>query len=137
MPGDNLFRASDRDPVAELAPTSGQADPHNENAPTNNRPDEDGASHDYDQSPPLAPADYPSAPEQACECDEHRHDDVLSEHPYDQRDHAYDVNYDTEKYAIQPQLIRLVLVIAIVGLAVAGTGIAFGYRAMFGSSTSP
>jgi hypothetical protein len=37
----------------------------------------------------------------------------------------------------EPQLIKLVLVIAIFGLAVAGTGVAFGYRAMFGGSTSP
>jgi SPOR domain len=116
-----------RDPVAELARTTGRADPRNENAPTNNR---------LGESPPLAPADYPSAPERACE--RHRHDDALSERPYGQRDRAYDVNYGTEEYTIEmsrePQLIRLVLVIAIF---VAGTGIAFGYRAMFGSSTSP
>jgi hypothetical protein len=128
MRGDNLFRESDgRDPVAELARTTGRADPPNENAPTNNW---------LGESPPLAPADYPSAPERAYEC--HRHDDALSERPYGQRDRAYDVNYGTEEYTIEmspePQLIRLVLVIAIF---VAGTGIAFGYRAMFGSSTSP
>jgi hypothetical protein len=101
-----------RDPVAELARTTGRADPRNENAPTNNR---------LGESPPLAPADYPSAPERAYE--RHRHDDALSERPYGQRDRAYDVNYGTEEYTIEmsrePQLIRLVLVIAIF---VAGTG---------------
>jgi hypothetical protein len=136
MSGDNLFRASDgRDPVAELARTSGRADLHNENAPTNNRLGEEGASH-YDQSPPLAPADYPSASEQADEPDEPRHDEAPSERPYHQTDRGHDVNYDTEEYAIEPRLIRLVLMLAIFGLAVAGTGVAFGYRAMFGSSTS-
>jgi hypothetical protein len=100
MPGDNLFRASEgRDRVAELAGTSGRVGSHNENVPTNNRLGEEGASHDYDQSPPLAPADYPSAPEQAYERAEHRYDDAFSEHSYDQRDRG--VNFGTEKYAIE------------------------------------
>src|SRR5262249_51061035 len=107
---------------------------------------QEGASHDYDESPPLAPAeqlpDDSSAPEQAAGLDEHRHDDGASKRAHDQRNRADDVtNVADEEYAIEmsrePQLIKLVLVIAIFGLAVAGTGVAFGYRAMFGGSTSP
>jgi hypothetical protein len=146
MRDDNLLRASEGcDSVAELAQMIGQADPHNANAPANWLGQE-GASPDYDESPPLAPADQLpddlSAPEQAYGRDEHRYDDGVSERAHDQRNRAEDVtNVAGEEYAIEmsqePRLIKLVLVIAIFGLAVAGIGVAFGYRAMFGGSTSP
>jgi SPOR domain len=81
-----------------------------------------------------------STREQAYERDEHRHDDGHSKRAHDQRDRAEDVtNVADEEYAIealQTPKRRLVLVIAIFGLAVAGTGVAFGYRAMFGGLTS-
>jgi hypothetical protein len=57
MREDDLLRASEGcDSVAELARMIGQTDPHNANAPAN-RLGQEGASHDYDESPPLAPAD--------------------------------------------------------------------------------
>jgi hypothetical protein len=53
MREDDLLRASEGcDSVAELARMIGQTDPHNANAPAN-RLGQEGASHDYDESPRL------------------------------------------------------------------------------------
>jgi hypothetical protein len=143
---DNNFRSDRaRDPLAELARLIGQADLHGKSAPADNGFRKEAASHGYDEPRGLLSAHqvpgYPSAPEQAYEPDEHRHDDITYEHAHDERAYADDELYAADKeYENKAPRVRrrsLTFVVAIFGLAVLGTAGALGYRAMFGGSVPP
>ena len=135
---DNNFRSDrGRDRLAELARLIGQAVPNGESAPANNGFREEGASHGYDEplqlQLPLAqqlPGNL-TAPEQACEPDEHRLDQLAD----DELCAAEDYYEDGAPRARRRS--SVVLVMAIFALAVVGTAGAFGYRAMFGGSVLP
>ena len=72
-----------------------------------------------------------TAPEQACEPDEHRLDELADDEPCTAED------YYEDGAPRARQRSSVVLVMAILALAVVGTAGAFGYRAMFGGSVLP
>jgi hypothetical protein len=131
---DKKFRSDrDRDSIAELARLIGRADPHAESAPADSDLREEIASECDDESPQIPPApQLPvdlNASEQAYE---HRHGDqacnAVDPHCTAREEHQIEVPRARRR--------SLALVMAILGLALVGTAGAFGYRDIFGGSSS-
>jgi hypothetical protein len=131
----NKFRSDrERDPIAEVARLTAQADAYGRSAAIHNRFRQETASEGYDEAPWLPPAPQLPAdlnlPEQAHELVEYRHD--AAAYDADNPPYASDEEYQTDVPRVRRR--SLALVMAITALALLGTAGAFGYRGMFGGS---
>jgi hypothetical protein len=132
---DNFRRDRSRGSIAELAQLISQV--YGERAHADSDFGEETASIGYDKLPrfppaPQLPVDL-NGPEQAFELHEHLYDDEA--HHVDDQPCAADERYQNEVPRVRRR--SLTLVMAITGLALAGTAGAFGYRDIFGGSVLP
>jgi len=132
---DNFRRDRSRGSIAELAQLISQV--YGERAHADSDFGEETASIGYDRPPrfppaPQLPVDL-NGPEQAFELHEHPYDDEA--HHVDDQPCAADERYQNEVPRVRRR--SLTLVMAITGLALAGTAGAFGYRDIFGGSVLP